>query len=225
MTPHRTQLDPLNSPFPIPWNWVLATQHETLSAPTTQYYRSQSLCSPDGVYAAYSRIQSQLQPQFTESRISSVLFVEQLQAGGLQTITAQSPLAETFQPYGEDTPPGAIAIAIPVAWSADSQRVLAREFESLFGTDLASDYALVWEREQGRSWTVAPTGIQYSHAVLLGWSQRYPAQVLFRVYPMDAEPMVVRVDREGYTSAAGDDLAQAHGNPVNHIWAGPQAHA
>ena len=222
MSSSDVKLDPLNSPHPIPWNWILATQQAAIATATEQYYRSQSLRSPDGDYAAYSRIHSQLQPQFTESQISSILFVEHLAVGGLQTLTSAAPLAATFQGQAEAPPPGAISITIPIAWSADSQWLLARSFESLFGTDLASDYALVWNRSQGQSWTIAPSRLKYDHAVLLGWSEHYPGQVLFRVYAMDGDPLVVRVALDGDTLAAGADQAQVHGQAVNHVWAGPQ---
>ena len=74
------QLDPLNSPFPIPWNWVLATLSDTQRTDSqTRYFRTQSLMSPDGRFAAYSRIQMVVEPDFTRSQVSSALFVEDMQ--------------------------------------------------------------------------------------------------------------------------------------------------
>ncbi|PSB68033.1 hypothetical protein C7B61_02990, partial [filamentous cyanobacterium CCP1] len=77
-----------------------------------RYYRSQSLISPDGQYAAYSRIQMQLSADFTQSRVASVLFLENLRTGELQTITASSPFADNPFLSGEPNSPGTIAILI-----------------------------------------------------------------------------------------------------------------
>ncbi|HEY9659083.1 MAG TPA: hypothetical protein V6C65_11570, partial [Allocoleopsis sp.] len=93
MTQQSVQIDPLNSPYPVPWNWVMATQDESdlSSNPRTRFYRTQALISPDGQYAAYSRIQMRVEPEFTRSRVSSVLFIENLKTRDLQTIAATSP--------------------------------------------------------------------------------------------------------------------------------------
>lgn len=88
------------------------------STPVFRYYRSQSLISPNGDYAAYSRIQLQLSNSFTQNRIASILFVEDLQTGELQTITPAAPFADN--PFVADAvlnQPGTIAMLIPVAWS------------------------------------------------------------------------------------------------------------
>lgn len=231
MAEPSVQLDPLNSPYPVPWNWVLATLAEMSRSNTSilRYYRSQSLISPDGEYAAYSRIQMQVSPQFTQSRVSSVLFLENLRTGDLQTITASSPLADNPFGNGMLTPveveAGAIAILIPVAWSETGDRVLAREFESLFGSDIASDYAVVWDRQQNRTYTVAPTRVQYTNAVLLGWSQTHPGRVLFQAGNLgDTQTMLWAVDFSGSTTAAIEDQPVTFGRVANNIWAGPQAH-
>jgi hypothetical protein len=231
MAEPSVQLDPLNSPYPVPWNWVLATLAEMSRSNTSilRYYRSQSLISPDGEYAAYSRIQMQGSPQFTQSRVSSVLFLENLRTGDLQTITASSPLADNPFGNGNLTPveveAGGIAILIPVAWSETGDRILAREFESLFGSDIASDYAVVWDRQQNRTYTVAPTRVQYTNAVLLGWSQTHPGRVLFQAGNLgDTQTMLWAVDFSGSTTAAIEDQPVAFGRVSNNIWAGPQAH-
>lgn len=227
MSPHSVQIDPLNSPHPIPWNWVLANLSE--ANPThgsqTRYYRSQSLVSPDGKYAAYSRIQIQLRPQFLQSRVSSVLFLENLKTGDLKTVTASSPLSDA--PANAAKPEdmaGTIAIVIPVAWSETGDRVLAREFESLLGSDIASDYALIWDRQLNRVSTVAPTRIQYTNAVLLGWSQSHPGQALFRAGMIGEEQWPLwTVDLSGQTTAAPHDKPVVFGRPITSIWTGPQA--
>ena len=228
MTQQSVQLDPLNSPHPVPWNWVLATQTEdsTGITPTLRYFRTQALISPDGQFAAYSRIQMQVMAEFTRSRVNSVLFVENLRTGNLQTITASSPFADNpFSPDSEPQRAGSIAILIPVAWSASGDRILAREFESLFGTDIASDFAVVWDRQLNRIHTMAPLGIQYTNAILLGWSQSYPDRALFRAGNLGDENWGLwAVDPTGRTVAAIEDQPVTFGQTVNNIWAGPQAH-
>lgn len=227
MTQQSVQLDPLNSPYPIPWNWVLATQEEAASTiPRLRYYRTQALISPDGQFAAYSRIQMQVMPDFTHSRVNSVLFVENLRTGDLQTITASSPFADNpFVPNAEPQRAGTIAILIPVAWSASGDRILAREFESFFGTDIASDFAVVWERQSNRIRTIAPSGMQYSNAILLGWSRTNPDRVLFQAGNIGDENWDLwAVDFAGQTIAALEDQPVTFGQTVTNVWAGPQAH-
>ncbi len=229
MTEPQLQLDPLNSPYPVPWNWVMANLADSASLdnPVLRYYRSPSLISPDGEYAAYSRIQMQVQPNFVQSRVGSVLFLENLRTGDLQTITAASPFADNpFMSTRDVNQAGTIAILIPVAWSETSDRVLAREFESLFGTGLASDYAVIWDREINRAQTIAPTQVQYSNAVLLGWSQSSPDQVLFRAGNLGQEEWPIwAVDVSGETAiATQEDQPITFGRTVSNIWSGPQAY-
>lgn len=227
MTQQSVQLDPLNSPFPIPWNWVLASQAEVgTHAPLLRYYRSQSLLSPNGEYAAYSRIQMQVYPDQSRSRISSVLFLENLRTGNLQTITASSPFADNpFAAASEPIATGTIAILVPIAWSERGDRILAREFESVFGSDIASDYAVVWDRQLSHTYTIAPTRIQYSNAILLGWSNTRPDQVLFRAGTMgDEEWHTWAVDFSGRTVAAREEQPVTYGQLISNLWAGPQAH-
>ena len=229
MTQPPTRLDPLNSPFPVPWNWVMATLDEcpTVTSPLLRYYRSPSLVSPDGQYAAYSRIQMRIQPDFTRSQVASVLFLENLRTGALQVITASSPFADNpFVPRPSATPLGTIAIIIPIAWSEQGDRILSREFESLFGTAVASDYAVVWEQRRNQTYTIAPTQVDYSNAVLLGWSGSYPDQVLFQTGHLgEEERSRWAVDVAGRTIAADpEDQPVVFGELVNNIWTGPQAH-
>lgn len=230
MTPHTVQsVDPLNSPYPVPWGWVLAMLSEARNSPRpkTRYYRSPSLLSPDGQHAAYSRIQIQLDADLTQCRVSSILFMENLRTGDLHTIAASSPFADNpFMPELEATESGTIAMLIPVAWSKLGDRVLAREFESLFGSSLASDFAVVWDRLTNRTYTIAPTQIQYTNAILLGWSQTHPNHVLFRAGMMgdEAWPMYA-VSVEGQTTQTIEDEPVVFGETVNNIWAGPQAYA
>jgi hypothetical protein len=221
------QLDPLDSPFPIPWNWVLATQSETKPGilPIRRYYRSPSLISPDRQYAAYSRIQMDVNADFTRSRVSSVLFVENLETGDLQTIMAESPFADNpFMMNKDPHQEGAIAMLIPIAWSEDSTRILAREFESIFGTAIASDFAVVWDRRRNRMRTLAPGGFHYTNAILLGWSQKQPDRILFRAGNMgETDWQLWAVDSFGHTERVEEDQPITFGKMSSHLWAGPQA--
>lgn len=221
------QFDPLNSPHPVPWNWILTSLSERSAVPKPEfrYYRSQSLLSPDRQYAAYSRIQIQLASEFTQTRVASVLFLENLTTGDLQTIIASSPFSDN--PFMSDAADqsGTIAILIPVAWSEDGDRILAREFEAIFGSSVASDFAVVWDRHTHHTYTVAPTSIQYSNAVLLGWSQSHPEQVLFRAGMLgDEDWSLYAVDIGGHTAFVDHDQPITFGQTVDSIWSGPQAY-
>lgn len=228
MKPPSVQVDPINSPYPVPWTWVMATLSDQRILPETKfrYYRSPSLISPDGQYAAYSRIQVRLSSHFTQTQVASTLFLENLTTGDLQTITASSPFANNpFAPSDGSQQPGTIAILIPIAWSEESDRILAREFESIFGSDIASDFAVVWDRPSNRTYTLAPNHVQYSNAVLLGWSQSHPGQVLFRTGMIGNEDWsLYAVDVRGQTAHADDDRPITYGQVVNSIWSGPQAY-
>ena len=74
----ETENDPIGSPHPIPWNWLMNTYSEfsQRGERNLRYYRTPSLISPDGQYAAYSRIQMQVEPELFHSRVTSVMFIE-----------------------------------------------------------------------------------------------------------------------------------------------------
>ena len=227
MTQLGVQLDPLDSPHPIPWNWVLTT-HAELSAKGNsgvRYYRSPSLVSPDNLYAAYSRIQMDGEQELYKSRVTSVMFLENLQTGDLQTITAISPLSDNPMAANEDAEmSGAISILMPISWSKLGDRLLARQFEGMFSTSDATDFAVVWDRKQNRTTTLAPERIEYSAAVLLGWSQTQPDQILFRAGEMgDEHPPVWAVALNNQTTLALEEETLIYGQFVNQVWAGPQA--
>ncbi|MBF2028641.1 MAG: hypothetical protein IGS48_18065 [Oscillatoriales cyanobacterium C42_A2020_001] len=225
MSYQSTQIDPLDSPHPIPWSWVLATINASHSSSLsgTYCYRSQSLISPDREYAAYSRIQMQVESEYFRSHVTSVLFLENLRTGDLQAITPKSPLADNpFLNTGTDLA-GRISIVIPVSWSESGDRLLAREFESLFGSDIASDYAVIADRQRNRVYTITPTRIRYTNAVLLGWSQLNPDKVLFRAGMMgDEHWQQWTVDMNGNTALARGDRTVLFGQAINSIWTGPQ---
>ena len=226
MNIQSVQLDPLNSPHPIPWNWVTSIALGGNSAPGHYgYYRSQSLVSPNGHYAAYSRIQVQPAVHFTQSRVVSALFLENLHTGSLQTIIASSPFADSPLRSSASDPAGTIAVLIPIAWSETGDRLLAREFESVFGSGLASDFAVVWDSHTNQTQTLAPSQINHSNAILLGWSQIHPEQVLFQAGRMgDPHWNFYTVKANGQTSLARGDRPVTYGRVTTNIWAGPQAY-
>ncbi|MDB9313214.1 hypothetical protein PN462_08895 [Spirulina sp. CS-785/01] len=223
----ETQPDPLHSSYPVPWNWVTTTYEELRDSTDAQprYYRTPPLISPDGLYAAYSRIQMQTRSDLHSSQVSSVMFLENLKTGELKTITASSPLAANYlEEDHQQLQSGAISILIPVSWSEQGDRLLARQFEGLFSTSEASDYAVIWDRNTARTRTVAPTTIQYTNAVLLGWSSLYPQQVLFRAGSLgETEWPQWAVNLESETTLAKDDKPIVYGRFQNPVWSGPQA--
>lgn len=234
MSKWSVQVDPLDSPHPVPWNWVMATLDENSSLSQSQqpnkaatssvhYYRSQSLLSPDGRYAAYSRIQMYVHPEFYRSQVSSVLFLENVETGDLQAITPTSPLADNPFLRDEAISEGKISIVIPISWSKEGDRLLGRAFESIFGSDFASDYAVIVDRTFNRISTVAPSAVQYTYAVLLGWSNSQPSKALFRVGNLgDENWQLLVVDGTGETTQSEGDRPVTFGQVVSSIWMGPQ---
>lgn len=221
--------DPLGSPHPVPWNWVMTTHADDNSKHSfgLHYYRSPSLISPDGQYAAYSRIQMRSQPELYRSRVSSVMFVENLQTGDLEVINATSPLADNGLGLGKNPAlPGNISILIPVSWSKLSDRLLARQFEGLFSSSDASDFAVIWNRQQNRTSTVAPSQAKSNHeiSILLGWSQINPYQVLFHAGNLgDEQWSFWAVADNGQTVAATNvDQPIVFGKQLKPVWSGPQ---
>ncbi len=157
------------------------------------------------------------------SRVSSVLFLENLQTGDLQAIAATSPFAENPFIGNSADLAGTISIVIPISWSATGDHLLAREFESIFCSDIASDYALIWDRTLNRSSTVAPTEIEYTNAILLGWSGNRGDRVLFRAGNLgETSWKLWTVNMESETLEAVNDQPQTYGQVTSSIWAGPQ---
>jgi hypothetical protein len=227
------QVDPLDSPYPIPWSWIMDTQEEfsQKNASGFRYYRSPSLISPDGKYAAYTRLQMQVEPELFRSRVTSVLFLEDLSTGDLQVIQADSPLAKHLLEVGEaqdeaEELMGAISILMPVSWSANGDRLLARQFEGFFSTSDASDYAVIWNRQTNQMTTLSPneTEAEYNQAVLLGWNQEEPEQVLFQAGLLGEEDWSVwSVALNGQTALARQNHPITYGQMVSHSWTGSQA--
>ncbi|MFB2934746.1 hypothetical protein ACE1B6_05660 [Aerosakkonemataceae cyanobacterium BLCC-F154] len=222
------QVDPLESPYPVPWTWVMST-HEQVSSTKgsgVRFYRTPSVISPDGKYAAYSRVQLQVKPELYHSHVSSVMFVENLQTKQLRVVTASSPLANNPNRAKEPgDQPGIVTILIPVSWSANGDRLLARQFEGSLSASDASDYAVVWDRSNGRSNTIIPSNAaEYGQAILLGWSKVNPKEVIFQAGELGEEKRQLwAVNLQGKTIAAKEnDQPIVFGRTIKQAWAGPQ---
>lgn len=226
----QVQNDPLGSPHPIPWDWITGTHEKVTAEGKTgvRYYRSQSLVSPDGHYAVYSRVQMDVQPELPKSRVSSMMFLENLQSGKLQVLNTNSQSIHNRQVNEEDiNAPGGMSVLIPVSWSENGERLLSRQLEGLLSTSDATDSAVIWERTKNRTTTVAPSHEVYNHeiAVLLGWSKADPDQVLFRAGNLGDErwPIFSVATSDGDTIAATKvDQPVVFGQEIKQIWTGPQ---
>ena len=222
-------VDPIDSPHPLPWSWILDIQNRTptSSTPHLYYYRSPALISPDGIHAAYSRMQVQRVSNPNHTQVSSLLFLENTETGDLQFLTASSPEMQHILLQGADSQqPGMLSMLIPISWSESGDRVLVRAFESIFSTDIAADYAIIWDQASNHVEHLIPTNAQYSNAVLLGWSQSYPDNVLFRVGNLGDEhwPLMSMDDTAEYRVGAVD-RPTIYGKYRTTFWNGPQASA
>lgn len=223
--------DPLNSPYPIPMKWINQTQ-ETVGATGggVRYYRSSPVNSPDGRYRVYSRVQLEVKPEQYNSRVSSVLFIEDKQSKKLRVVASTSRNNDVLvntKAAPDANGEGTIGVLVPVSWSEKGDRFLARRFEGVMNTSDISDYAVIWHRERDRTNTVEPTRKGEEHekiAILLGWSKTQPNHVMFRTGELgDEDWPLVTVSDEGKTTGAADiDKPVTFGNRVSDVWAGPQ---
>jgi hypothetical protein len=213
----NTANDPLNSPYPIPWNaiWDHQTQATQANRPETLYYLSPLLRSPDGQVVAHTKIEIKINPDFRRSHIFSQLILKTSQGKVLQIIPSSIHLGQgdlLGQGNLKETTarqlPGTIAILVPAAWSKNGQRLLSRQFEAVFGSDVSSDYAVIWDRNHLQTRIVTPLPLNYDSATLLGWSQNHPDQLLFRTTILgEARGSILAVDSRGTTIAAPHDRA------------------
>lgn len=221
--------DPIGSPHPLPWSWILEIQSRVVAPSASQmfYYRSPALLSPDGLHSTYTRMQVLRVAEPHQSQVSSLLFLENMETGELQFLAATSPQMQHVLLQGTDSQqPGMLSMLMPISWSEDGDRVLVRAFESIFSTDIAADYAIIWHQASNQVETVVPTSAQYSNAVLLGWSQTYDDEVLFQVGNLGDErwPLMAVSERGDYQMVATDQ-AITYGQTTATFWNGPQASA
>lgn len=230
------EFDPLGSPHPIPWKWILATQ-EAISAnggSGVRHYRSVPVTSPDGRFIVYSRVQLEVRPEIHQSRVTSVMFVEDTQTRRLRVMASTAPLNDhLLNRHRSSTAEvnidrsGEIGVLVPVSWSEQSDRFLARKFEGRFNTGDSTDQAVIWDRQKNRVHTVAPTRAEHEHekiAVLLGWSKNKPDHALFRAGEIGDENWpLVQVATDGQTVNTTDaDQPITFGQRITEVWGDSQ---
>jgi hypothetical protein len=233
------QIDPIGSPHPIPWKWITATQEAIGSqgGSGVRHYRSLPVVSPDGKYAVYSRVQLEVKPEMYNSRVTSVLFVQDMQTKKLWVMASTTPAGDLDpllkvkavkgKSSEETNPNGEIGVLVPVSWSEKGDRFLARKFEGIFNTGDSTDSAVIWDRQKNHANTVAPANEEDEHekiAVLLGWSKSQPDHVLFRAGELGDENWpLMQVANDGKTvPTTEEDQPITFGKKVTEIWAGPQ---
>lgn len=119
--PNGVPADPMNSPHPIPWKWIVMTQ-EAIGGhgrSGVRQYRSAPLVSPDGRYAVYSRVQLEVEPEMHNSQVSSLLFIEDRQTKKLNILAKTSDtldmLSNNGKPTAQTNNQGKIGILVPVS--------------------------------------------------------------------------------------------------------------
>ncbi|TVP60650.1 MAG: hypothetical protein EA343_16880 [Nodularia sp. (in: Bacteria)] len=230
------QIDPIGSPHPIPWKWIVATQ-EAIAANEgsgVRHYRSVPVTSPDGRYIVYSRVELEVRPEMYNSKVSSVMFVEDTQTKMLRVMASTAPISDPLLNKKvssleavDTSSSGKIGVLVPVSWSEKSDRFLARKFEGKFNTGDSTDQAVIWDRQKNHINTVAPAREEHEHekiAVLLGWSKNKPDHALFRAGEMGEENWpLVQVTTDGQTVDPTDaDQPMTFGPKITEVWAGPQ---
>lgn len=227
------QTDPIGSPHPIPWQWIMATQEKVgVKGGGIRYYRSIPIVSPDGRYAIYSRVQMEVKPEMHNSRVNSVLFVEDRQTKRLRVMTSTNVINDTLLNQKVGVPvdtddDGKIGVLVPVSWSEKGDRFLARKFVAIFNTADATDQAVIWDRQENNINVVHPEESKDDHekiAILLGWSKKQPKNVLFRAGELGEENWpLMQVANDGKTAdVSGEgDQAVTFGQR-GKIWADPQ---
>ncbi|MGD1871957.1 MAG: hypothetical protein ACFB02_02790 [Mastigocoleus sp.] len=220
--------DPLGSPHPIPWEWIMNT-HKEISARGSsgvRYYRSSPVNSPDGRYTVYSRLQLEVKPELHNSRVSSVLFIEDHQTKRLKVISSTSANNDVLlkiKSKGGHNDNGSIGVLVPVSWSKQGDRFLARSFESRFQTSDGTDKAVIWNSNQKRVNKVSPTVKKDQHepiSILLGWSESRPGQVLFQSGELGEDDWsLLAVSNNGQTVTANElDKPITYGKEVSNVW-------
>lgn len=226
--------DPMGSPHPIPWKWIMMTQ-ETMGGQGrsgVRHYRSIPVVSPDGRYAVYSRVQLEVNPEMHNSRVTSLLFIEDRQTKSLRVMAKTSdvndPLLKQTVSETQSQAEGKIGVLVPISWSQKGDRFLARKFVGIFNTADVTDQAVIWDRQENNIKTVAPIQADDDHekiAILLGWSKQQPDHALFRSGELGEEnwPLVqVASDGKTVNVTTDGDQAVTFGVTEAQIWAEPQ---
>jgi hypothetical protein len=197
--------DPLNSAYPIPWAaiWENQTKATQSGKVLTLRYLSGTVTSADGQRQVHSEINLQLSPELTQSYVSSNLIITDAKGTVLQRIPSTMHLGDERVKETTAVPVGTLSILMPATWSEDGQQLLTRQFEAVLGSDVASDYALIWDKKTQMVKTVTPTPQNYDTAILLGWSPHNPDRVLFRTTILGEQQtnLVAVVTQDGTTIA------------------------
>jgi hypothetical protein len=210
----RSDQDPLISPFPVPWTWIWEMQAQASAANRAKsyQYRSPEVVSPDGQFRAYTMIELEAQPDPLKSQVRSTLWV--LPANGAEPLRYASSMhlgaGGTVQTSAKQ--PGTISMLMPIGWSQDGRQLLIRQFEALMGSDIASDYGVIWSRDRQTVTSWAPNPINYDSAVLLGWDQTQPGQILFETSILGE----LDTQRVGVNLGSGKTALTPNHEPVNH---------
>lgn len=213
----QPQTDPLDSPFPLPWAWIVQQQQLAAASQQSQTYaqKTATFISPDGLYQAQAELIFQADPEFARNQLTSTLTITNTQTQAVQQWQSTSLIDPELR---QDLPPdaaGLIAVLWPVGWSASGEELLIRHFQGLFSTDFASDVAVIWSRPQQTLTAVWPQSVEYDHATLLGWSQAQPDQVLFRTATMgEAKTQVWAVNPKQEMLARPQDRPQVYGQTL-----------
>jgi hypothetical protein len=210
--------DPLNSAYPIPWAmiWDNQTKATQTGKVLTLKYLSGKVTSPDGQRQAHSEINLQLSPELTQSYVSSKLIIADAKGKVLQQIPSTMHLGDGKVKETAAISVGTLSILMPAAWSKDGQQLLTRQFEAVMGSDVSSDYALVWNKKTQLVKTVTPTPQDYDTAILLGWSPQNPNQVLFRTTILgEQQTNLVAVTPNGATVASESSQPLPMGNRMH----------
>ncbi len=227
------QEDPIASPHAVPWKWIVSTQSAFSSqgASGVRYYRSTPVISPDGRYSVYSRVQLQVEPEMHNTRVTSMLFIEDRQTKKLKVLKSTSrvsdPLLRAQATSASYVPHGTIEIFVPISWSKNGDRFLARKFKGVMNTSDATDSALVWDRQNNSTNTITPSQTEDEHhkmSILLGWSKVQPTQVMFRTGELGEEewPLVTVADNGTTVAATDADQPVVFGDRDGEIWQGSQ---
>jgi hypothetical protein len=187
--------------------WQNQTQATQTGKVITLQYVGSAIASPDGQRKAHSEISLELHPEVTQSRVASHLIITDAKGTEIQKIASSMHLGDGMVKETSGTAAvGTLSILMPATWSKDGQQLLARQFEAVFGSDVSSDYALVWNRKTQQVKTVAPVPQDYDTAILLGWSHRNPDQILFRTAILgEQKTTLVAVNHDGVTVASEGD--------------------
>ncbi|HIK34651.1 MULTISPECIES: hypothetical protein [unclassified Thermosynechococcus] len=209
-------VDPLQSPFPLPWKWIDDGHAAALKAKKSLRFTQQTpqYVSPDGRYVAQATLYFTADPEAQRQQLVSILEIRDRQSGSQQRIESLREMPREFLAEVRQGQ-GLIAVLVPVGWSETGNHLLVRQVGGLFATDLISDAAWIWQAGVGHVATVYPTADEYDFATLLGWSTTHPQRVLFQTQTMgNPKATIWAVDTQGSTQLAQGDRPRVYGTTL-----------